>query len=115
MEHHLNLVCNYQYQKIKVLLKICLIGERRQRKPLAIVDPVSHQTVVLETPNAPTNAPSTTTTDENRPKDSNTDSTVTNAKPTDDVNTTQKRAEFRKQFAELLHPNAQPDKVYNTF
>jgi hypothetical protein len=76
---------------------------------------VSHQTVVLETPNAPANAPATTSTDENRPKDSNTDSTVTNVKPTDDVNTTQIRADFRKQFAELLHPNAPLDKVYNTF
>jgi hypothetical protein len=88
--------------------------EKRQRKPIPIIDPQSHETVKVETPNSSANVSSTTTTDDDtRQKDSNTDSTIQNPKLTDEANQLQKRADFRKQFAEQLNPNAQTDKNAN--
>ncbi|CAF0867973.1 unnamed protein product [Adineta ricciae] len=97
--------------------------EKRQRKPLVIVDPVSHKTVDLAP--TPSTATSTTTnppvastmpvTNENRQAESSTDSAAANVKSTSDINKTQKQSEFRYQFAKLLsdNPNAQPDKNVN--
>ena len=95
--------------------------EKRQRKPLVIVDPVSHKTVDLApTPSTTTsttaNPPAASTTaaaNENRQAESSTDSAAANVKSTSDINKTQKQSEFRYQFAKLLsdNPNAQSDKV----
>ncbi|CAF1256154.1 unnamed protein product, partial [Rotaria sordida] len=102
------------------------VTEKRQRKPLTIVDPVSHkpvevspQTTHSSTPNTTitsSSVSSTTTTSENRPIDSTTtDSGQSNNKPTNDPNKTQKQADFRRQFAEILvdSSNTQTDKNTN--
>jgi hypothetical protein len=96
-------------------------AEKRQRKPLLIVNPETHETV-KPTPQptasvAPTPTPSlvssTTTTSENRSTESTTDSSVSAPKPANDINKAQKQSEFRHQFAKLLSDtNAPTDKVY---
>jgi hypothetical protein len=94
-------------------------SEKRQRKPLAIVDPVSHKAVELSTQppsssSSTTNpvSSSTTTTTETRPTEIVTDSTIAN-----DTNKTQKQTDFRHQFAKLLtdktdSSSAPTDKVH---
>jgi hypothetical protein len=92
--------------------------EKRQRKPLTIVDPKSHEAVIVGTDQSSANvsstaaaAAATTTVDDNLQKDSIPNSTVTNPKPVDEVNKTLIQADFRKKVAELLNSNAQTDKV----
>jgi hypothetical protein len=80
------------------------ILEKRQRKPLAIIDPKSHVAIKVET----TTSPTTT-------EDSTTDSTTSNSKSTDDAKKNQKQADFRKDFARILNPNVQTDKVDKIF
>ncbi len=73
---------------------------------------MSHKTVELETRTSSANVSSTTSTttnDENRQKDSLIDST--NSKSTDEVDKSIKQAKFRQEFALLLNPNPQTDKV----
>jgi len=95
-------------------------SEKRQRKPLAIVDPVSHKAVELSTqpPSSsssttnPVSSSTTTTTTETRPTEIVTDSTIAN-----DTNKTQKQTDFRHQFAKLLtdktdSSSAPTDKVH---
>lgn len=105
--------------------------EKRQRKPLAIVDPVSHKPVEVSSQSAsssaqPTTATTTTsssssstvsstiTTSDNRSSETTTtDSSISSTKVANDTNKTQKQAEFRRQFAEILvdSSSAQTDKV----
>lgn len=90
--------------------------EKRQKKPIPIVDPVSQKTLEIKASNLSSTASSTTAitaADENRQKDSLNDTTSTNPKSTSE--TTQKQDEFRKQFARLLVTNPQTDKVCDMF
>ncbi|CAF4476301.1 unnamed protein product [Rotaria magnacalcarata] len=78
--------------------------EKRQRKPLLIVDPVSQKAVEVKASNPTNNSPSTSIAqDDNRLNDS----TASNTKATDEPEKAQKRDDFRKQFALLLdqHPS----------
>ncbi|CAF1271490.1 unnamed protein product [Rotaria sp. Silwood1] len=84
--------------------------EKRTKHPIPIVDPVSQKALEL---NPTTHTSSTTANDENRQKESATDSTTIHSKTTDDTNTTQKREVFRQQFARLLDPTVQTDKNTN--
>ncbi|CAM4941289.1 unnamed protein product [Rotaria socialis] len=80
--------------------------EKRQRKPLLIVDPVSQKAVEVKASNPTNNSPSTSIAqDDNRLNDP----TTTNTKAADEPEKTQKRDDFRKQFALLLdqHPSAE--------
>jgi hypothetical protein len=96
-------------------------SEKRQRKPLAIVDPVSHKPVDVPVASSSTTAAtnttstsSTITTNETRSTESTTtDSSASTTKSTNDTNKTQIQAEFRRQVAEKLgdSSNAQTDKV----
>jgi translation initiation factor 4G len=82
--------------------------EKRQRKPLAIVDPVSHKALEVttqSTSSASTSTNSSTTTTETRPTETTTDSTIVNPKPTNDPNKTQVQQDFRHQIAKLISDN----------
>ncbi len=90
--------------------------EKRQRKPLAIVDPVSHKTLDIAgpPPSASTSTTnSTSTTTETSSTETTTDSATTIVKPVNDTNKSQKQADFRHQFGKLLtdNPNPTTDKV----
>ncbi|CAF1205745.1 unnamed protein product [Rotaria sordida] len=85
--------------------------EKRQKKPIPIVDPVSQKALEIEGLNSTSHTSSTTTTttnDDNRQKDSTTDS-----KEPDETNKTQTRQVFLTQFARLLDPTVQTDKNGN--
>jgi hypothetical protein len=99
-------VCDcYWYQNI---LTINFYLEKRQRKPLAIVDPKSHEAIKVAA--APTQSNNTTAVDE-----SATDSTPSSSKPTDDTNKSNTQEKFRKDFAAILNKNSQSDKVGQFF
>ncbi|CAF4233647.1 unnamed protein product [Rotaria sp. Silwood2] len=93
--------------------------EKRTRKPIPIVDPVSQKALEVKALNPTTYTSSTTTTttvatnDDNQQKDSATDSTTIHSKVTDDPNKTKTREVFLKQFARLLDPTVQTDKNVN--
>ncbi|CAF4270107.1 unnamed protein product [Rotaria sp. Silwood2] len=101
------------------------VTEKRKKTPLLIVDPVSHKPVEVSGQSTHTTTPATTTTpsvsstiitSENRPIESTTtDSVITTIKSTNDPNKTQKQADFRRQFAEILvdSSNTQTDKNTN--
>jgi hypothetical protein len=96
-------------------------AEKRQRKPLLIVDPVSHEAVKIDTQSLPSSTPATNvssstsipTASENRQSESTTDSAVSDKEPVNDPNKTQIREDFRQKMANLLidPPTAQTDKV----
>jgi hypothetical protein len=65
----------------------------------------------FEPPVALVNVPSTTTTADNPQTDSVTESTATHIKPVDDAAKAEKQTAFRRQFADLLNPNASTDRV----
>jgi hypothetical protein len=86
-------------------------SEKRARKPIPIVDPVSHKALEISTPNSssststtnPSSSSTTTTaTTEIRPTETTTDSTTINTKPANDTNKTQIQTNFRHQIAKLL-------------
>ena len=100
-----------------------LTNEKRQKRPLIIKDPVSHQPVDFpsQSPASSTSATttsssssSTITATETRSAETNTtDSAVSQSKSINDTNKTQKQADFRRQFAEIIGDSfsAQTDKV----
>lgn len=75
---------------------------KRERKPLAIVDPTSNKTVVVQTVAPPTNTSSANST---KPTTDSTDTSAPNSI------CEEKRAAFRSQFAQLLNSGSPNDKV----
>ncbi|CAF3682682.1 unnamed protein product [Adineta steineri] len=92
--------------------------EKRQRKPLAIVDPVSHTAVDISTTTPATNPASSVphgTTNENRQNESTTDSpAASNVKLVNDTNKTQIQTDFRHKIAQLLSDNPSTSADKNT-
>lgn len=98
-------------------------GEKRQRKPLAIVNPATHEAVQISTTTAAASSSTTTMTTTTtatanaltttapidiRPSETTTDSTTTttDSKSVDDLNKIQKQADFRHQFAKAMSDNS---------
>ncbi|CAF2066461.1 unnamed protein product [Rotaria magnacalcarata] len=95
-----------------------VVLEKRKKNPLTIVNPETHKPVEVSassssTPATTASVVSSTITSENRSSETTTtDSTIANAKSTNDTNKIQKQTQFRQQFATNLgvSSNVQTDK-----
>ena len=100
-------------------------NNKRPKKPLPIIDPVSHRQLSVDAiSSASSNSASvtaatssTTVPNESRPTETNkVDSSVSNHKSNDDVNKVQAQTDFRRQFAmQIREPSStQTDKVFDS-
>ncbi|CAF1064215.1 unnamed protein product [Adineta steineri] len=85
--------------------------EKRKRRTLKIVDPVSQKPLELEP--EPSSVNPTPSNDEDRQNDTVVDSTNIMSKLPDNINKTQKREDFRKLMANLIKPNGSTEKTAN--
>ena len=95
-------------------------SEKRQRKPLTIVNPTTHEAVQISTTTAASSSTTTMTTTTTatanasttsapidiRPPETTTDSTTIDSKSVDDLNKIQKQTDFRHQFAKAMSDNS---------
>jgi hypothetical protein len=111
MDHHLNHKVCTEPSILRNKIFMMNFLEKRPKKPLAIVDPVSQKAVELKASTPPSNGSTPSTTDDNHQKDSDTELTNQKSIPPAETTKTKKQEDFRQDFARQLHTNAQTDKV----